>query len=244
MNVENYIEHGFSYHPNFFKEEELLQIEPILTKFHELWLKERSQDYLKGAINSHSLTSSKHLNTYEKNTLFNFISQDKIVNLITFNDPKFFNTQLFFDPKNSNQSNYWHRDIQYTGLSEDAQKKAIKTQNVVHFRIPFKKESGIELIPKTHREWDSIEEYNVRNSLNDKKQSDALSRGKLIELNRSDLLIFSANMIHRGIYGNNRFSLDIIFCNNNPDILKFRDPTNLPLHTELTEYSNKKIFKK
>ncbi|WP_235011015.1 phytanoyl-CoA dioxygenase [Aquimarina sp. AU119] len=242
MKIGDYTEFGFSYHKNFFKEEELSRIEPILIKFHNFWLEENSEIYLKGALNSHSLTSSKNLNKQEKKILFDFISSNRIINLIEFDSPKFLNTQLFFDPNNLNQNNYWHRDIQYTGISETEQKEVIKTQNVVHFRIPLKKELGIELIPKTHRIWDSNEEYEVRNSLNNRKPNDPLKKGKLIELRRSDLLIFSANMIHRGIYGNDRLSFDIIYCNNNPQILKFRDGNNLPIEFELKEFNNAEIF--
>ena len=244
MKINKYIKDGFSYHEHFFKEEELLLIEPILVKFHNCWQKEYSENYVKGSINSNSITSSKYLDNREKNILFKFISQTKISELISFQKPKFLNTQLFFDPKNSEQKNYWHRDIQYIEIDDEQQKKAIKTQNVVHFRIPLKKEPGIELIPRTHRKWDSEEEYNVRKSLNKKKPSDNLSTGKLIKLKRTDLLIFSANMIHRGIYGNDRLSFDIIFCDNNPEILKFRDINNLPKETELIKFDNPEILKK
>lgn len=228
MKPGNYTKFGFSYHKHFFREEELSLIEPIIVKFHHSWLEENSESFLKGALNSHSLTASTKLTEHEKRTLFDFISSEKLTNLIEFENPRFLNTQLFFDPNNLNQKNYWHRDIQYTGLSVAEQKEAIKTQNVVHFRIPLKKELGIELIPETHRVWDSDEEYNVRNSLNNRLPNDSLKNGKSIELRRTDLLIFSANMIHRGIYGNNRLSLDIIYCDNNPKILKFRDLNNFP----------------
>jgi len=53
----------------------------------------------------------------------------------------------------------------------------------------------MELIPKTHRIWDSDEEYEVINAMSNKKTSNFLKNGKLIELERTDLLLFSANMI-------------------------------------------------
>ena len=243
MKIGDYEKYGYSHHQSFFKEEDFSLIEPILIKFHNSWLKEHSETYSKGLLNSHSITSSKYLDKQEKEIIFDFISQSKIVDLLPIKQAKFLNTQLFFDPKNLKQKNYWHRDIQYTGMNDEAQKKAIKTQNVVHFRIPLIKEFGIELIPETHRKWDSKQEYKIRNSLNGKSPSDSLKTGKLIGLKRTDLLIFSANMIHRGIYGNGRFSFDIIFCDNNPEILKFRDENNLPKETKLTEFNNKEIFK-
>ncbi len=243
MQSETYEHNGYSYFQNFFSEKELSLIEPIIIKFHHSWLNENIDFFKKGVVNSHSLTSSKKLNKREKNVLFDFISSDKIINLIEFNNPRFLNTQLFFDPSDLHQKNYWHRDIQYTGLNEEEQKKVIKTQNVLHFRIPLKKESGIELIPGTHREWDSKEEYEVRNSLNGRKSSDALNTGRLIALERTDLLIFSANMVHRGIYGNSRLSFDIIYCDDDPKLLKFRDKNNLPIVPELKVFKNNEIFK-
>lgn len=57
-----------------------------------------------------------------------------------------------------------------------------------------------------------------------------------------DLLLFSANMIHRGIYGNYRLSFDIIFCDNNPEILNFRNLKNLPIETEVINLDNTEIF--
>lgn len=107
----NYTKYGYSHHQGFFKEKELFAIEPILVKFHNSWLKKNTEAYSKGLLNSHSITSSKFLNKQEKEILFDFISQSKIIDLIQFKQPKFLNTQIFFDPKKLEQKNYWHRDI-------------------------------------------------------------------------------------------------------------------------------------
>ena len=40
-------------------------------------------------------------------------------------------------------------------------------------------------------------------------------------------------MIHRGLYGRNRFSFDIIFCDDTPDFKEFIDPKNQPTPQEL-----------
>jgi len=60
------------------------------------------------------------------------------------------NTQLFFNPVNDGQKNYWHRDSQYH-LSIEEQKEALVGPDVVHFRIPLTNEPGIELVPCTHQ---------------------------------------------------------------------------------------------
>lgn len=243
--MAGYEEQGYLYLENFFSNAEIGAIENILDKFHEKWLEDNAAYYDKGLLNSHSLTSGNYLNQEEKTVLFQFISQDKLQNILKTVFPKtpiFLNTQLFFDPKNSNQKNYWHRDIQYTGMSVEEQKETIRNQNVVHFRIPMKKESGIELIPKTHREWDLQEEFVVRNSLNGSVPSDNLKRGKVIGLDRGDVLVFSANMIHRGIYGQDRFSLDVLFCDNIPQMRNFIDSNNYPPKEILENLDNTELF--
>lgn len=237
-----YNDFGYIHSENFFSDKELQQIEVILKKFHENWLKENEKDYQSGLINSHSLTSSKFISQEERLEIFKFIAQDEISKIIQTIIPGkaiFLNTQLFFDPFNKNQNNYWHRDIQYTGMSIDEQKEKIKTQNVLHFRIPLQSELGIELIPTTHKNWDLKEEEETRLSMNDRKPSDNLQRGKIISLDRGDLLIFSANMIHRGLYGNNRFTFDIIFCDDTPEFRTFIDFKNHPTQKELKSLSTR-----
>lgn len=234
--VTHYKDFGYIHSENFFSDKELQQIEVILKKFHENWLKASEKDYQSGLINSHSLTSSKFISQEERLEIFKFIAQDKISKIIQTIIPGkaiFLNTQLFFDPFNKNQNNYWHRDIQYTGMSIDEQKEKIKTQNVLHFRIPLQSELGIELIPTTHKNWDLKEEEETRLSMNGRKPSDNLQRGKIISLDRGGLLIFSANMIHRGLYGNNRFTFDIIFCDDTPEFRTFIDFKNHPTQKEL-----------
>ncbi len=242
---DKYEQQGYLLLQNFFDEHSLLKLENILLKFHKIWLAENEVYYKNGLINSHSLTSGNTLGQKEKLELFNFISSDNLYQIMTRIFPSeavFLNTQLFFDPFNQNQHNYWHRDIQYTGLSIDDQKKAIKKQNVIHFRIPLKAEKGIELIPGSHNNWDLAEEYDVRMSLNGKNPSDPLSRGKQISLNRSDLLVFSANLIHRGIYGNDRLSFDVLFVDKNPEMTRFIDPVNHPSAKLLEQLDKKDLF--
>lgn len=242
----SYKENGYLLLENFFTETDLQAIEKILYKFHEKWMVDNASSFEKGVLNSHSLTSGNYLDMEEKTALFQFISQQsiqEIIDTIYTDKPVFLNTQLFFDPKDNSQKNYWHRDIQYTGLTVEEQKQAIKHQDVVHFRIPMKAELGIELIPKTHREWDLPHEFDVRNSLNNSKPSHDLERGKTIQLKRGDLLVFSANMIHRGIYGKDRFSFDVIFCSNIPEIKRFIDQNNYPSEKILKKLKNKELFR-
>ncbi|MDR2237895.1 MAG: phytanoyl-CoA dioxygenase family protein [Chryseobacterium sp.] len=242
--ISNYNRQGYLYLGQFFSEAELQPLEQILHTFHRDWLENNDADYKAGAINSHSITSGKSISEQERLDIFKFISQEKIREIISGIFPGkavFLNTQLFFDPLNPQQHNYWHRDIQYTGMTIEEQKNTILTQNVLHFRIPLQSEPGIELIPGTHREWDQEEEMETRLSVNGRKPDDDLERGRKIPLKRGDLLIFSAHMIHRGLYGNKRFTFDIIFGDDTPEFRNFIDYKNHPSEQEL-EFLNTDLF--
>lgn len=243
---ESYRDSGYILLRNFFHEKELQDLESVLNKFHENWLKENQKNYQSVLINSHSITASNLITKEERLNIFKFITQNKITEIIRSVFPSntvFLNTQLFFDPYNKQQNNYWHRDIQYTGISIDEQKEKIKTQHVIHFRIPLKSERGIELIPETHTNWDLPDEEETRLSLNGKKPHDNLKRGKSISLKRGELLVFSANMIHRGLYGKNRFTFDIIFCDDIPEFKKFIDFKNYPTSQEI-KFLDAQLFSK
>jgi hypothetical protein len=141
--------------------------------------------------------------------------------------PCFLNTQLFFNPVNKDQNNYWHRDPQYH-LSLAQQKAILSSFDVIHFRLPLMNEPGIELVPGTHKRWDTNDELNVRLAQNNRESSEPLSQGKVIKLSAGDLLIFSANMIHRGLYGMERLAFDLLFCSPEPSVLAFVADNCLP----------------
>lgn len=244
MEYSNFERYGYLYLEDFFPEALLQSLEGIICPFHERWMAANEAGYRNGLINSHSLTSDNALTAEERLALFRFLSQDRILEIVKAVFPGkalFLNTQLFFDPNDGTQPNYWHRDIQYTGLSREEQQMNIESRNVVHFRIPLRPEAGIEVIPGTHRIWDLPEEEAVRLSLNGHKPSDALQRGLAIPLKRGDLLVFSANMVHRGLYGGDRFAFDIIFCDDTPEFSNFIDLRNHPSGEELA-FLNPAVF--
>ncbi|KEQ16284.1 phytanoyl-CoA dioxygenase family protein [Endozoicomonas numazuensis] len=226
----NYIKNGYIYLPDFFTDKELSEIKPVLLKFHKAWIADNQPFYHEKAVNSAYLTGTKYLNNLERLVLFKLIASEKIAYLLQslpFQNPAFMNTQLFFNPHNPHQKNYWHRDPQYH-LPEEQQKQALKGPEVIHLRIPLENEPGIELIPGTHKNWDSKEELAIRLEKNGKKNHENLSTGKVIPLQKGDLLLFSANMIHRGLYGKDRLALDVLFCEADPELLSFADKNCMP----------------
>lgn len=243
---DGYQKNGFGVARSFFSEPELAAVEPVLLALHENWLNDNQAFYETGAINSAYITHNKAHNPQDRLDLFNFIASKKLMTVATALVPKgpaFMNTQLFFDPVRPDQKNYWHRDIQYAQLSIDEQKSRFSTKSVLHFRIPFVNERGIDLIPGTHKRWDTERELDTRLKQNGYQPSDDLPDNQVVPLNRGDLLVFSANMIHRGLYGGDRFALDIIFCDTDPELLRFVEPDCLPDKQEMDLLALPEVFK-
>jgi hypothetical protein len=96
----------------------------------------------------------------------------------------------------------------------------------------------MELVPGTHKRWDSDEEFNVRQEEKGRVSSENLSTGKKIALAAGDLLLFSADMIHRGLYGMDRLALDILVFDSAGDFIDYIDQDCLPDDAMLKEIDN------
>ena len=225
-----FAQQGFVVCQQMFSQAELSEIRNVIALFHAAWIKDNQAFYQSRAINSAYLTSPQYLSDAQRSTLFEFIGSAKIMqwaNLLLNNSPCFINTQLFFDPFNPQQNNYWHRDAQYH-LSLDEQKQALFGPQVLHFRVPLFDEPGIELVPGSHKRWDNDEELQVRLEQNGRKNYHNITSGLAVPLKAGDLLVFSANMIHRGLYGQGRLALDILFSDPDPVVTQFIRADCLP----------------
>lgn len=243
MNSE-YEKNGFVHKTAFFSSEELEEVYPILNLFHQKWLKENKAFFLDQAINSSGITGPDYLDQAARLSLFRFISNQKIRALIQGIipiRPCFMNTQLFFNPNNPQQNNYWHRDPQYH-LSIEEQKKSLLGPTVLHVRIALKDEPGLEIIPGTHERWDSPEELDVRLEKNERHCFDDLPGTNIIPLKAGDVLLFSSNMIHRGLYGMDRFALDILVCDPAEHLVAFAEERCLPSQHDRLEINNPDLF--
>ncbi len=241
---QSYHESGYLLISNFLSANEVENLHTVLCEFHHLWQEKNNKFYQQQAVNSAYITSQEFLNTQQRQLLFDFIGSAKLMNIVKKlmpEQPCFLNTQLFFDPVNKNQSNYWHRDPQYH-LSLEQQQAALAEFDVIHFRLPLVDEPGIELIPGTHKRWDSKEELEVRLEQGSHKNNESLSKGKAIKLTAGDLLVFSANMIHRGLYGQDRMAFDILFCPAESSVIKFVKEDCLPSYASLTSLEDSSAF--
>tara|TARA_R110000744_G_scaffold45285_5_gene100612 strand:- start:225 stop:1007 length:783 start_codon:yes stop_codon:yes gene_type:complete len=240
----NYEEQGFFVVRSYFSVAEIAELRAVVLKFHQLWQQDNATFYQEEAFNSSLITGSEYLASDDRIALFNFISSKKVMHIVESviaNKPAFMNTQLFFNPVNPAQKDFWHRDCQYDH-DLAGQKLAIQQTQVLHLRVPLFDELGMELVPETHKRWDNEEEFNVRQEEKGKLSSDDLSTGKKISLAAGDLLVFSADMIHRGLYGLDRLALDILVFDSAGDFADYVDDDCLPDNSMLDKIADPRLF--
>lgn len=243
--VADYTSKGFARVEGLFEEPELGQLHEVLLRFHSRWKENNAQQYESQAINSAYITDRDHLNADDRRVLFRLLGDKRVESILRaiFPGPAaFMNTQLFFNPVNPLQENYWHRDIQYTGETEAVQREELTRINVLHLRLALMPEPGLELVPGSHKRWDSDAEYAVRMAQGQKKVSDELPNTECVAMARGDLLIFSANMLHRGLYGGDRLAFDILFCDPLERLLKYVRPSCLPQEKDFDVIANPAPF--
>jgi len=240
----NYDDQGYFVIRNYFTAPEISSLRKVILKFHELWKHDNANFYQEEAFNSSLITGSQYLGADDRVMLFNFISSKKVMNIVESvipANPAFMNTQLFFDPVNHQQKDFWHRDCQYDFDVED-QKTIIHGTQILHLRVPLFDELGIELVPGTHKRWDSDEEFDVRQEIKGRVSSESLSTGKKIKLAAGDLLVFSADMIHRGLYGLDRLALDILIFDSTANYVDYVDDDCLPDISMLDKIDDPRLF--
>ena len=134
--------------------------------------------------------------------------------------------------------------MQYSPLSDDIQKAEQNNMVSLHIRIPLVKEKGVEIIPGTHKRWDTELERNVRFELNGHNNNEQLPNAKLIELDVGDILIFSSQMIHRGNYqlNDSRKALDLCVGKYHHLTFGFLDKQVLPTKEEMELIKNNQWY--
>lgn len=240
----SYDEQGYFVIRNYFNESEIFSLRKTILIFHELWKKDNEKFYQEEAFNSSLITGSEYLAPDDRVKLFNFISSKKIMNIVESVipvNPAFMNTQLFFNPVNPQQKDFWHRDCQYDYDVED-QKSVIQNTQVVHLRVPLFDELGMELVPGTHKRWDNEEEFDVRQEEKGRTSCEGISTGKPISLAAGDVLVFSADMIHRGLYGLDRLAFDILMFDSAANYADYVDDDCLPDMSMMDNIDDPRIY--
>lgn len=236
---------GFLLLPAWVPPLKLSPLEAEIARAHQAWLEAHPEAYRQGAINSAYLTRPGDFPASLRARLFAWIGSSRVAELVGElfeRSPRFLNTQLFFDPWDPSQANYWHRDIQYTGLSLREQKERLATPRVLHLRLALRTDPGIDFVPGSHARWDSETEAQIRLEAKGQDPEARLTSFRTLALSPGDLLVFFANGIHRGNYGQDRLSLDLIFTDPDPEVLKFADPSCFPSPRERAALEAPEVF--
>lgn len=242
--TDAFAQDGFFLFRSFFTTNEVRELTGLILPAHEKWLELNREQ---AAVNSNYLTSTRYMTDAAiRHKTFQFLASAKIVQVAARLCPRgvhFLNTQLFFNPADAARKPYWHRDMQYLGVSEEVQQDILRRDVVLHFRIPFAEDPGLEFIPGSHQRWDSRLERAVRLEIDGHKNSEELPGMVRIAHSPGDLLIFSAHLIHRGSYGLERKSFDILYTD-------FPEKTGLvaalnhfPAENDLALFEHGEIFR-
>ncbi|TLU67485.1 phytanoyl-CoA dioxygenase family protein [Thalassotalea litorea] len=245
---QQYEADGYFIIPECFKSPALQALTAEVERIYQFWMSDNERDVQQYAmVNMHGLTEAIYFQggecpDRERGHFFNSLVPINMIETLSgvFGNKLYFhNTQLFFNPYKNRRKPYWHRDTQYNGKTEDVQKDYLKTLLNLHIRIPLIDEVGIELIPGTHRRWDTDKERNVRLQLSGNENHQPLPGSKLIDLKAGDALVFSAQMIHRGHYCKpQRLALDLCVGKPHPDTIKYIDNKHLPLQSQIQYINN------
>lgn len=242
---------GFAVVRQWLAPDAIVALKREVDRIHAQWMAEnRSQYEEERMVNMHSLTGRRYFhNEAERVRFFDMLASDRITALIDgmFGDGIYFhNTQLFFNPWQNRRLPYWHRDMQYSPVDDAAQASEQARMLSLHVRIPLLPEHGIEVIPGTHRRWDTPEESDIRLEWNGRRNSEELSGGLLVALDQGDVMVFDAQMIHRGNYALNqeRKAFDLCVGRPHPFTLRYLDESVLPTESELACIRNKAWFER
>lgn len=245
--LEQYERNGYVVFRDFFIDQEVSLIDSLVDPIYQHWrTKNAAVIFQHKLVNMHSLTRPEYfLQDDERRVeLFEAIASQKLVEALEQmfgNDLYFHNTQLFFNPSNPERLPYWHRDMQFSPIEDALQNEQQDKMLSLHVRIPLLDEKGLELIPGTHKRWDTEEERKVRLELDGRKNHESLDGAELIDLRVGDVLIFNAQMIHRGNYQLNseRKALDICIGRFHPLPTAFLDPEVLPSQQQVEKITHK-----
>jgi ectoine hydroxylase-related dioxygenase (phytanoyl-CoA dioxygenase family) len=237
---------------DFFSACDIENLSHTVDRIHRQWLSENRATHIDGrAVNMHSLTSRRYFMSDETGRL-RFFERLAPATLTTFidrmfgDDVYFHNTQLFFNPYDKSRLPYWHRDLQTSPVADLDQASEQQRLVSLHIRIPLVAEKGLELIPGSHRRWDTETEKNVRFERHGHASSDDLPGALLVELEPGDVLVFDAQMIHRGNYRLNRLrqALDLCIGKPHPYTSAYLDESVLPDACALSQIANANWYRR
>jgi phytanoyl-CoA dioxygenase PhyH len=92
----------------------------------------------------------------------------------------------------------WHRDSQFNQVDPERERARVLTTTALHVRVALHDDDRLEVVPGSHRRWDSEAELAVRKGA--RRASAHMPQATRIVLRAGDVCVFHAWSIHRGTY--------------------------------------------
>jgi hypothetical protein len=92
----------------------------------------------------------------------------------------------------------WHRDSQFGQPDPEIERRLVLTTTSVHVRVALETDDRLEIVPGSHRRWDTPDELRIRKGEN--RAIAAMPEAMRMTLRPGDACIFHAWSIHRATY--------------------------------------------
>jgi Phytanoyl-CoA dioxygenase (PhyH) len=112
--------------------------------------------------------------------------------------PRLKNTDYYHEQTKRDWDGDWHRDSQFGQPDPELERRRILTTTSVHVRVALEDDDRLEIVPGSHRRWDTPEELKIRKG--SKRASSAMAGARRIALEAGDACVFHAWSIHRATY--------------------------------------------
>jgi hypothetical protein len=112
--------------------------------------------------------------------------------------PHLKNTDYYHEQTKRDWEGDWHRDSQFGQPDPELERRRILTTTAVHVRVALEDDDRLEIVPGSHRRWDTPEELQVRKG--SYRTSSAMAGATRIALVAGDACVFHAWSIHRATY--------------------------------------------
>lgn len=117
----------------------------------------------------------------------------------------------------------WHRDSQFKESEPDRERALVLSTTSVHLRVALERDDRLEVVPGSHRRWDTSEELRIRKGA--QRTSAEMPGATRIELRAGDACVFHAWSIHRATYQRVpvRRTLDSLYGFARPKLARYPD---------------------
>jgi Phytanoyl-CoA dioxygenase (PhyH) len=112
--------------------------------------------------------------------------------------PHLKNTDYYHEQTRRDWDGDWHRDSQFGQPDPELERRRILSTTSVHVRVALEDDDRLEIVPGSHRRWDTPEELEIRKG--SKRASSAMPGATRIALEAGDACVFHAWSIHRATY--------------------------------------------